>query len=439
MRNAGICVLTSLLAVVAPPGDLRAESKLSASVEHLFELGAKPSAKALHAVQNYYRRLPRSTRDDWRMRYAYAVTLIHQKRLLDARPLLDQASESRPDDLGLWQAAVWVHLTLGDRTKALAEMARFERSMLGPAPDRDGAADQQAAEFCGKIFGFLSGPWHSRLHADDLEKVRSELLDVFEPEEQAVFDQAEKDVLAQYDELRGEHESLSEQAHDEARERFAQARADLLQSQTSLDEKKQNLTDKDAKRSAETKNKLAELDGKLKKLEQQYEKIAAQMVPLELEREALTAQLAAMAAGDAASVQAAIRRNRNFNLAGLDFTYQRPAYNMINRSLAPIVAQLTVLAGKAAEVVDGVAELEAERQTLVFGRVQDAGKIALKKKEIEKQQVRLDRNSKRLKAPKGVGSVKSRAAATRVRLLSAYLEFPFEREKERILQALALE
>lgn len=200
MRNAVICVVTSLLAVVAPPGDLRAEGKLSDSVEHLFELGAEPSAKALHAVQNYYRRLPRSTRDDWRMRYAYSVILIQQKRLLDARPLVEQAAASRPGDLGLWQAAVWVHLTLGDRTKALAELARFERSMLGPESDRDGAAAQQAVEFCGKIFGFLSGPWHSRLHADELQKVRSELRDAFEPAEQAVFDRAEHDVLAKYDE-----------------------------------------------------------------------------------------------------------------------------------------------------------------------------------------------------------------------------------------------
>jgi len=436
MRNAGICVLTSLLAVVAPPGDLRAGSKLSASVEHLFELGAEPSAKALHAVQNYYRRLPRSTRDDWRMRYAYAVTLIRQKRLLDARPIVEQAAAARPDDLGLWQSAVWVHLTLGDRTKALAELARFKRSMLAPESDRDGAAAQQAADFCGKIFGFLSGPWHLRLHADDLKKVRSELRDAFVPEEQAVFDRAEQDVLAQYDELRGEQASLSEQAHDEARKRFADARAALLQSQTSLDEKKQDFTDKDAKRSADTKAKLAELDGKLKKLEQQYEKIAEQMVPLELEREALTAQMAAIAVGDAALlVNPQLRKNLRINI---DFGLPgQRAYNMIEQALAPIVAQLNVLGGKAAEVVDGIAELEAERQTLVFGRVQDAGKIALKKKELEKQQVRLDHDNKRLKAPKGAGSAESRAAATRVRLLSTYLEFPLEREKERILQAIA--
>ena len=438
MRNAGICVVTSLLAVVAPPGDLRAENKLSASVEHLFELGAEPSAKALHAVQNYYRRLPRSTRDDWRMRYAYSVILIQQKRLLDARPLVEQASASRPGDLGLWQAAVWVHLTLGDRTKALAELARFKRLMVGPESDREGAAAQQAAEFCGKIFGFLSGPWHSRLHADDLQKVRSELRDAFEPEEQAVFDRAEQDVLAKYDELRGEHASLSEQAHDEARKRFADARSALLQSQTSLDEKKQNLTDKDANRSAETKAKLAELDGKLEKLEQQYEKIAAQMVPLELQREALTAQMAAIVAGDAAlmadpKLRKDLRINIDWGLPGRD------AYNMIGRALAPIVAQLTVLGGKAAEVVDGIAELEAERQALVSGRVQDAGKIALKKKELEKQQVRLDRDSKRLKAPKSAGSAETRAAAAHVRLLSTYLEFPLEREKERILQAVAIE
>lgn len=438
MRNTGICLVTSLLAVVAAPGDLRAESKLSAAVEQLFELGAEPSAKALHAVQNYYRRLPRSTRDDWRMRYAYSVILIQQKRLLDARPLVEQAAAARPDDLGLWQASVWVHLTLGDRTKALAELARFNRSMLGPESDRDAAAAQQAAEFCGKIFGFLSGPWHSRVHADELQKVRSELRDAFEPAEQAVFDRAEHDVLAKYDELRGEHASLSEQAHDAARKRFADARSALIQSQTSLDEKKQDLTDKDAARSAETKAKLAELDGKLKKLEQQYEKIAEQMVPLELQREALTAQLAAIAVGDAAlmadpKLRKELRINIDWGLPG------RGAYNTLERMLAPIVAQLTVLGGKAAEVVDGIAELEAERQTLVSGRVQDAGKIALKKKELDKQQVRLDRDSKRLKAPKGAGSVESRAAAARVRLLSTYLDFPFEREKERILRAIAPE
>ncbi|HUY90398.1 MAG TPA: hypothetical protein VMV10_16800 [Pirellulales bacterium] len=443
MRKVRLSAVALVLTAVWPAADLRAESDLTASklataVERLFELGSEPSPKSLHAVQDYYRKLPEAVRNDSLLRYAYAVVLIRQKRLFDARPLLEQAGESRPHDLELWQAKVWLHLTLGDRTKALAELGQFERSMLESDSSEKGDAPKAAAEFCGKIFAFLAGPWHSRLHAADLEKLRDKLRGAFETEDQAAFDEAEREVLAKFDELRGKHTSLSQQAHDEARKQFAQARADLLKSQTGLDEKKQDLTDKDAKRSADAKAKLAVLDGKLKKLEQQYEAIAAQMVPLELQREALTAQLAAIAVGDAALIadpqlRNDLRINLDWGLPG-----QR-AYNMIERMLAPIVAQLTVLAGKAAEVVDGVAELEAERQMLVFGRVQDAGKIAVKKRKLEKEQIQFDRNSKRLKAPKGANTAQSRAAAAKLTLLNTYLDFPFEREKERILSISAAE
>ena len=81
----------------------------------------------------------------------------------------------------------------------------------------------------------------------------------------------------------------------------------------------------------------------------------------------MTAQLSAIAVGDAAlmadpKLRKELRINIDWGLPG------RGAYNTLERMLAPIVAQLTVLGGKAAELVDRIAELEAERQTLVFGR-----------------------------------------------------------------------
>ena len=433
MRRAASWVIASCVGVAASGADLRAESDLTAAVQRQFELGAEPSPKALHEVQAHYKQLPEPVRDDPLVRYAHAVVLVRQKRMFDARPLLDKASAARPHDLAVWQASVWVHLTLGDRSQALAELERFDHALLGPTSSIRGEELREAAEFCGKLFGFLSGPWHSRLHAADLEKLKSKLRGAFGPDDQAAFDEAEREVAAKFDELRGKHKSLSQQTHDEARKRFAQARTDLQKSQTSLDEKKQVLSDKDAKRNEEVKAKLAEIDGKLEKLEQQYENIAAQMAPLELQREALMAQMAAIAAGDVAINQSRIKRGFMPRIGIL------PYYNAAELALAPIVAQLNVLAGEAAEVIDGVTELEAERQTLVFGRVQDAGKISVKKREIEKQQVRLDHSSKRLKAPKNANTVQSRASAAKLTLLSTYLDFPFEREKERILSSLAAE
>ena len=442
MRNARLWLVASILAVSSSAASLEAANDppagdLKTAVERLLELGDEPSPRSLHAVQNYYRQLPESLRSDSLLRYAYAVVLVRQKRLFDARPLVEQAAESRPHDLELWQAKVWLHLTLGDRAKALAELGEFERAMIESDSTETGDAPQAAAEFCGKIMGFLAGPWHSRLHAEDVEKLRDKLRGAFGAEEQTAFDEAEREVSAKFDELRSKHKSLSQQAHDDARKRFAQAREDLLKSQTSLDEKQQDLSDKDAKRAAELKTKLAEIDGKLNKLEQQYEAITAQMVPLELQREALMAQLAAVTV--ASSELFNLKRHPD-SFDYQEFAGRQGSYiSMVDRALAPIVAQLTVLAGKAAEVLDGVAELEAERQMVVYGRVQDAGKIAAKKKELEKQQARLDHNSKRLKAPKAANTAQSRASAAKLTLLSSYLDFPFEREKERILSILAEE
>lgn len=438
MRKVRLCAVALILAAVGPAPDLRAEndrqqSDLAAAVERLFELGDEPSPKSLHAVQGYYRKLPESLRNDALLRHAYAVVLIRQKRLFDARPLLDKTTAARVHDLAAWQASVWVHLTLGDRTQALAELERFDHALLGPTSAARREELQDAAEFCGKLFGFLSGPWHSRLHAADLEKLKNKLRGAFGPDDQAAFDEAEREVSTKFEELRGKHKSLSQQTHDQARKRFAQARADLQQSQTKVDQEQQKLTDKDAKRTEEVKAKLAEIDGQLDKLEQQYEAIAAQMVPLELQREALMAQLAAVAGVDLAVNERRIRDG------GFPDASHRGYYSMIQQALAPIVAQLTVLAGKAAEVVDGVAELEAERQMVVSGRAQDAGKIAAKKKVLEKEQIKLDRSSKRLKAPKSANTVQSRASAAKLTLLSTYLDFPFEREKQRILSILAAE
>ena len=439
MRKARLHAVALILAAVGPAAHLRAEndqqqSDLAAAVKRLFELGDEQTPKSLHEVQNYYRKLPEPVRDAPVMRYAYAVVLIRQKRLLDARPLLDQATAARPHDLAAWQASVWVHLTLGDRSQALAELERFDRALLGPTSAARREELQDAAEFCGRLFGFLSGPWHSRLHAADLEKLKTKLRGAFGPNDQAAFDEAEREVSAKFDELRGKQQSLGREARDRGKKRLDQARSDLLQSETALGEKQQALAEKDAKRADEFETKLAEIEGKLEKLDGERESLVAQITPLELQREALVAQLLP---APVVVPGLPIVSSGNRQLVS-NASYAQTYNKRIEALLAPVVAQLTLLGGKLAVVVDAMTELELQRGKLALRRGQDDLKIAKQKKELDRQQVRLDHAGKRLNSAKAGSSVQSRAAAARLTLLSTYLEFPFDREKGRILSKLAV-
>jgi len=188
--------MTSLMLIAAAPALSHGEGRLSTEAKRLFELGGAPSVQAFLAAQDHYRALPKSVRDHALMQYSYCLVLIRQKRLLEVEPLLEKAAASRPQDLSIWQAKIWSHLTLGERAKALEELARFDRKMLSQAAaDRDAATAREAAEFCGKVFGFLAGPWHSRLHAVELDKLRGKVRSQFEAGDQKAFDQAEQEVL----------------------------------------------------------------------------------------------------------------------------------------------------------------------------------------------------------------------------------------------------
>jgi hypothetical protein len=418
--------MTSLVLIAGLPAMSRGEGTLSAEAKRLFELGGSPSVQAFLAAQNHYDALPKAVRDHALMQYTYCLVLIRQKRLLEVEPMLEKAASSRPQDLSIWQAKIWSHLTLGERAKAIEELARFDRKLLSQPPAGRNETDAgEAAEFCGKIFGFLAGPWNSRLHAADLDKLRGEVRSQFESADQKAFDQAEQEVLAEYERLHGQHEQLGQEALDEDRKQLQQSRAELLQAATSLLEKQQSLTDKNAKRANELKTKLAEIDGKLGKLQKQAETLLQKILPLELSREALMSQFLPVNVPLLTG-----KRSTPADAAAFRYNFQ------IQQLLAPVVSQLLLLQGELAQVQDAMFELQWMKNTLAFQRGQDASKIAMKKQALQRQQAKVDRQGKRLKAAPTGNTVEVRSDAMRLRLLSTYVEFPFEREKQRVLSML---
>lgn len=419
--------MASIVLIAAAPALSRGEGRLSAQAKRLFQLGGAPSVQAFLAAQNHFRALPKSVREHPLMQYSYCLVLIRQKRLLEVEPLLEKAATARPQDLSIWQARIWSHLTLGERAKALEELARFDRKMLSQAAgDRDAATARETAEFCGQIFGFLAGPWNSRLHAADLDKLRGKLRSQFDGADQKAFDQAEQEVLAEYKRLRGQHEQLGQEALDEDRKQLQQARDELLQAATDLQEKQQALTDKNAKRANELKDELAEIDGKLGKLQKQAETLLAQIVPLELSREALMSQFLPV------NMSALITAKHLTRVDAATLAYNA----QIQQLLAPVVSQLLLLQGQLAQVNDHMFELQWTKNTLAFRRGHDANKIAKKKQALKRQQAKIDRKGKRLKAAPTGNTVEVRSGAVRLRLLNTYVEFPFEQEKQRVLSML---
>jgi hypothetical protein len=444
MRARFLLAASLTLAASTSLDRLHAEDRLKIEAERIFTLGAEPSAKAAHAVQTHYRGLPAAIRDAAAIRYAYAVVLIRQKRLGDAAGLLDQLAASRPDDDAVQRAKIWILLTLGERAKALGALEQWQKQWSRvaddwhPAPDRDPTSDTETAEFLGALSGFFAGPWHSRQREDDLKKRREELRLLFEGDAQAAFDHGEGQVLAHYLQLHGELQQASQKAREIAKKRTDQAQADLSQAEMKLNDEEQSLADKDAKRSDQTKAKLAEIDGKLEKLEQQHSDIVQQMVPLEQSREALVVQFLPepppgyrlfFQGGGAVQRQAAARANI---LSGANIRHN----DGLRRLLAPIVGQLTLLMGQAAQVQDGIMELETERYSVAGRRQQDAAKIAGKKRDLDRRETRLKYASKHLNTGAAGNTVQVRAQTTRMSLFSTYVEFPFEREKQRVLGTL---
>lgn len=410
---AALCLARSVCGNETP-----AEDKTGSSVERLLTLAGQPSAKNLLAARQYYRSLPHEIGHQRHVRYAYLLALIHQRKFQEASDLTNEMVEGPTRDLALWRAKIWLELSIGNQSAAMNDLER----LTARSAACHGMAEPELAEFFGAASGFLSGPCSQKVRAADAQSLANRLRASLTADSRVLFDNAKKGLLERYRQLRGEYD---QRAHKDLALRSAQldaARNAVARTAQEVGEKQLDLKAKRDSRASESKLILDDFDKQIKAIEQKRQPLLKQIATLEAEQLALVSQLLPE------TTMPSSRSNAAVELAIIN--HNRP----IRQVLASVVAKLTTLAADDAA-------LRLREQELLLSRAAAQNKYAVELGKIEQQSRSLDKNGKRIEykakrinvRPVGVGPRLSTEARQLTRF-STYVPFPFERERQRLLE-----
>ncbi len=107
----------------------QATDDLAGGVKNLLASGAKPSAETLASARAEYKQISQRPDFDGRAKHAFALVLIQQRQLSEARELLDEVLGEKPEMLPAWRAKIWAGLVSRSYAAALSDMVRGGRSI----------------------------------------------------------------------------------------------------------------------------------------------------------------------------------------------------------------------------------------------------------------------------------------------------------------------
>lgn len=427
-----LAAMVSMSLFAAPAS--KAKHVQDEALKRLLDFSTEPSAKALKALEHVFRSLPGGTRKSPAVQYAYAVALLRQRSYQEAGRVLDGLAEEHAGEGALWRAKLWVELELDERTRAMTDLEQLgSHAAAHQEGGGERSADKDSAEFLGSVCGFLAGPWSHKVREDDAKIITDHLRGLFDDNGQAAFDEARTKLVERYEMLYQEHEERVQSELAAKTKELDDAKASVSSKAQELGKKQQSLKDKQAKRDADVETKVADIESQLKKVDQQRQALLAQIAPLEVQRVALLAQLLPeMPPFMLPLVPAGMRHQ----VMRYQWTTRRvvPANNRrVRLLLAPLVAKLTALEGQVASLNQQELELRGQGFMTEVKHQTDLGKLAEQEQALDKSRKRVKYDAHRLQAKTAVASPRWRAEAQHLSKFAAYVPFPFDRERARLL------
>jgi len=221
----------NLTALVVPSGVLAKakaadKMKFSQELRGLLMEGMGSDRESQAAAKRHFEASHRLLEDDPRASYAYAITLLSQKKPKEA---LEQfraaAQQSKAPFLPALQGTVWVHILKNDYARGIPAALDLAGKIEGtrqPWPtDRD---RQHSAEWLGRIVGYLTGPGKRAEEAAAIEKLAEDIDKLLTNERKAAYEQGQKSVAERYQELK----ALTDRPVDEVLAEAKQKTQDLL-------------------------------------------------------------------------------------------------------------------------------------------------------------------------------------------------------------------
>lgn len=384
----------------------------------LLEEGWGDSFRSVSLAQKHYDAAAPQAGGDLRLHLAMALVNARHRRYSTADGLLKEVLEIDPQHRAAREMQIWILMLSRKYTEGLTAI----NSQVGKLPP--GEAGNESLGLFGSLYGYLDGPGSSAVAPNVLADHEKRLLAQLSPTQQKIFQAARGAIRRQYQEMALDHEQAKEEAKQQQESEKAELKEQLSKQGDKVAEQKESVDSQASEVEQDATQKLAELEKQMTPLNAEVARLNVVGARLNAEIAALTAQINTLL-GQAATTddpaQQAILQAQANRLIGIRGRYQ---------------ADYAAADAEARRINAARLQLEGERRQAIAAyqaKMQALGKAA---KQLERTEKRIAQDTKRAARPATGASSRVRSLSAKVTALSTYVEFPLDRERQRILDSL---
>ena len=415
------CIFCGAILTLVSPASA-ADPAVREAVTHLFDVGWDESLEARAAAEEFYESL---TVADPLLTYAYALIQARHRQYKTAVALMDDSLSASPDQPNVLRSKIWFLLLQKEAPQALASMERLARLVAETPPESTDLTSAQRldlARFLGRMYGYLEGPaanMTSPLAVGNSERKVTEQLD---PEQLEAFRDAKQALLLVYDEFVGEREQELEESGERADQRREEKLQEIAASREELVLRRAELDAQRGQLQSEMNAALAKLDAEDSRLAPLIAPVQSDLVLFGRELGEVIIEIARLQSRYDEEENPDIRRQIYYRIIRLESIARAYEYDIVRgeQQLAILLTQRN--------------DLQTRRQQtqVRFGRQLQGVESGLA--DLKKQERRLDVERERLDKGTVDISRRARSLSARAGALLTYEPFPFEPERQRVVQ-----
>jgi len=271
-----LLAISRLTAADSTAPDNTATDDPTGALNELFDAGAKNTPTAAAAAKTKYDKLHKAHPDDARIDYAFAVTLVNQRRTADALPLLTRAIQDKTAERDLNQCAlaakVWAELHARRTDDALSTAASLAQSLAKSSTGKPNESDLSAARLIGTTFGYFEFANPDAVDAAAGKTARDKIAAALPSPLRTVFDGAAAQVKARVAQLKTDDQARLNKLKKDSQKTAAESRDKATERSDTVDDLK---TDRDA-----TQKKLDDAQDDLQKAQKDHQQLISKLTNL---------------------------------------------------------------------------------------------------------------------------------------------------------------
>ncbi len=417
--------LLFLLAAFSLPtcGVGAAEADVKAKALRIFDVAeaSKPTVTSRAATREQLTKLAPSAKDDYRVRYAYALAMIREHHYPEALTAVNALIQSQPKYLPAHRTRAWLLLSLHKNLDALVELETLAK--LLPQAEADGEEElayTEAAQFMGTVIGYFEGPGKSMIKAPVCAKYKTLLLARLTSERREAFHEQSKAVAGRFAEVMAGTEKAVAKSAEQKKQAADQVEGEKVELSKARAEAKSQAEKTVEQLRAEWKT----LGIDLAAAQNTYTQMSAQALLLQNQRSQAYTQLQALEnpkKDEKGNIPASARDAYNRHAPGL-----RAAIGTLDNQIFAAGVSMNQLVQRGAMIENRMTQLAAEGERV-------GEEFVLKDEVFGKRAKQLVGEQKRVvRTPE-----KTAKLTEQQRAFQLYDDFSYEAEKQRVLDSLA--